>query len=65
MGKCMYLWEKRKREPYRTEKASRMKVNHRKGGGVPGRGGSKCEGLAELRNWKKVSKGETSIGKSA
>lgn len=36
MGKYMELWEKR--DLYRTGKTSRMKVNHRKGGGVPGRG---------------------------
>lgn len=37
MGKGIDLWEKRKRDLCGTGKASRMKVNHRKAGGVLGR----------------------------
>lgn len=56
---------KRKRDPYRSGKASRMNVNHGKGSGVPGTGNRRYEGPERAWEGKKVSKAETSIGKSA
>jgi len=58
---------KRKREPHtRSVKASRMKGNQGKEWKLTWEGETKCmKAQREPRNGEKVSKGETSVGKSA
>lgn len=67
---CWYIdsvGKKRKRDPHiRSVKAYRMKVNQGKEWKLMWEGWTKCmKAQREPRNGKKVSKGETSIGKSA